>query len=333
MILHPGILALFVGSLASSTLILYASAIGIRILRYWDISSSSELQLSLERRTYLVSTIMSFALAFEVLSVFLFIYTVDDIHVQFVGAMCATGSLNANPVGWYLLYLRILVFFLAFLWIGLNYIDQRTETLPLVKIRYAFLILIAPLVLLELYLGYRYFTGLRPDIITSCCGSLFSGESKNIAGALSSLPVTPMEYVFFITGGVYLVTGAISLRSYLARYAMGVLAVVFLVVSLASVVSFISLYFYELPTHHCPFDILQGYYHYIGYPLYGTLFCGTALGMLVGVVECLKKRFRLDEKVDRYQRKWVLFSMGLIVMFIAISVYPMVFSSFTLEGY
>ena len=36
------------------------------------------------------------------------------------------------------------------------------------------------------------------------------------------------------------------------------------VVSLASILSFISLYFYELPTHHCPFCILQKEYGYIG---------------------------------------------------------------------
>src|SRR5512139_1214780 len=103
MILHPGILALIVGSCIVLVMMLFASAQGIGILKGWDFRSSSEKQLDLERRTYLISSIIQYALGFEILSTLLFIYTVDDIHNLFVGAMCATGSLNATPVGWYAL--------------------------------------------------------------------------------------------------------------------------------------------------------------------------------------------------------------------------------------
>jgi len=43
-----------------------------------------------------------------------------------------------------------------------------------------------------------------------------------------------------------------------------------------AILSFISVYFYELPTHHCPFCILQKEYGYVGYPLYLTLFGGRS---------------------------------------------------------
>jgi len=120
MILHPGILALIVGSCIVFVMMLYASVQGMSILAGWDFQSSSEKQLNLERRTYLISTIIKYALGFEILSTLLFIYTADDIHTLFVGAMCATGSLNANPIGRYALYSKILVFFSASLWITLN---------------------------------------------------------------------------------------------------------------------------------------------------------------------------------------------------------------------
>ncbi|KJU86192.1 hypothetical protein MBAV_001614, partial [Candidatus Magnetobacterium bavaricum] len=74
---------------------LYASLLAFTLLRRWDINSSSEAQLHLERRTYLISTLMSYVMLYEVLSMFLYIYTLDSIHMVFVGAMCATGSLNA----------------------------------------------------------------------------------------------------------------------------------------------------------------------------------------------------------------------------------------------
>jgi hypothetical protein len=45
-------------------------------------------------------------------------------------------------------------------------------------------------------------------------------------------------------------------------------------VSVAALISFISVYFYELPTHHCPFCILQGEYHYVGYLIYAAVLGG-----------------------------------------------------------
>ena len=94
-------------------MLLYASALGIKILLKWDYHSSSEQQLTLERKTYLISTLINYAFGFVVFSGFLYIFTVDEIHKLFVGAMCATGSLNANPVGWHVLWTKMLSFFFA----------------------------------------------------------------------------------------------------------------------------------------------------------------------------------------------------------------------------
>ena len=197
MILHPGIIALLTGALIEVALLIYSSYIGLVIIMRWNANSSTEEQLSLERKTYLVSTIMSFVLAFSILSTLLFIYTVDGMHRLFTGAMCATGSLNANPVGWYALYMKISIFFLASIWIAVNYIDQRTEDSPLVKKKFILLLCITPFLFSDIYLQFRYFLGLKPNIITSCCGSLFSKEGGGMAGGLSGLPTHPMEYIFF----------------------------------------------------------------------------------------------------------------------------------------
>src|SRR5512145_1672352 len=140
MILHPGILALLCGSILALLMLVYAGGLGVKILRRWDFRSSSEEQLVLERKTYLVSTIVSYALGFEIFSILLFVFTVDEIHTLFVGAMCATGSLNANPLGWYALYAKIAVFFAAALWLALNYLDGRAEDFPLVKRKFALLL-------------------------------------------------------------------------------------------------------------------------------------------------------------------------------------------------
>jgi hypothetical protein len=168
MILHPAILALLLGSLLTCLMILYAGWYGVRILRGWDLSSGSELQLELEKRTYLISTLLSYALAFELISLFLFIFTADRLHPLFTGSMCAAGTLNANGFGYPLLLPKIVYFLLAGVWLILNHADNRGFDYPLIRIKYTLLVPIVPLALLELLYLFSYFSGLHADVITSC---------------------------------------------------------------------------------------------------------------------------------------------------------------------
>jgi hypothetical protein len=107
----------------------------------------------------------------------------------------------------------------------------------------------------------------------------------------------------------------------------------FFIVSIAAVVSFISLYFYQLPTHHCPFDILQSGYYYVGYPLYGSLFTGSFFGMMTGIIEPLKKIPSLSAVIPSFQRRWAVKAIIGTSIFVAISLFPMLFLPFTLTGY
>jgi len=104
---------------------LYASSYGIQILKRWDLRSGSEGQLILERKTYLVSTLLSTLLGVHLLSLFLFIFTADELHSLFVGAMCAAGSLYVNGYGYPALVLKMVNVILAGLWLILNTVDNR----------------------------------------------------------------------------------------------------------------------------------------------------------------------------------------------------------------
>ncbi len=335
MILHSGILALLLGSGIVLLMMLYACALGIRILMKWDYESSSEEQLALERKTYLISTLINYAFGFVVLSGFLYIYTVDDIHQLFVGAMCATGSLNANPIGWNVLGTKILSFFLAAVWLAVNYFDQRAEDFPLVRGKYIFLLVITPVIAADLYFQLRYFLGLEPEIITSCCGSLFGDQGTTVASGLAGLPVAPMMRLFYGAIVFYGATGILCLfqKTSAWRYLLSILAALFFFVAMASIISFISLYIYELPTHHCPFDILQKGYGFIGYPMYLTLFCGVLFGLLPGLFQPLKKISSLKEEIKQAERKWVISSLVFMLLFVAISSWPILFGNLILNGY
>lgn len=335
MILHPGILALLFGSAITLLMLLYAAIIGAQIVFRWDYHSSSAYQLRLERKTYLVSTLVSYAFGFQIAAAVLFIFTMDDIHRLFVGAMCATGSFNANPVGWYVLFIKILVFFLSGFWISLNSIDGRVEEYPFVKLKYCLLFGILPFIGVDFFLQLNYFLGLNPDIITSCCGSLFGGSGENTISTITTLPVLPTMILFFCFVVFLIVVMCLNLLfdSGIFRYLLTFSSTTFFFLAIVSIISFVSIYIYELPTHHCPFDILQKNYNFIGYPLYFTLFAGVYFGILPGLFYPLIKKSGLDKEMHNVEKRWIFLSITNIIFFTMIVIYMVLSSNLVVLKY
>ena len=69
---------------------------------------------------------------------------------------------------------------------------------------------------------------------------------------------------------------------------LGLLSAAAFVVAIIGIISFLSLYIYEHPHHHCPFCILKPEYGYRGYLLYIPLFAATAAGIGVGILGRVK---------------------------------------------
>ena len=333
MILHPNILALFISSVLICLMTLYATYHGAVILRRWDISSGSELQLSLERRTYLISTILSYFLGFQLVSMFLFVQTADSICHLFVGAMCAVGTLTANKFGYPTLLLKMLSFILAGLWLILNHADNQGYDYPLIRPKYILLLILAPFLLAETVVQGIYFAGLQPDIITSCCGSLFSQASRGIASEIIALPSNPMKIIFYSCIAAVMTAGTRLYMNGRGGYLFAGVCGLTFVVSIVSIISFISLYFYEMPSHHCPFCILQKEYGYVGYPLYVLLFSGVVSGLGVGILQPFRRKESLMDVLPAIQRKLAALSVASFFIFSLIVTWRIAFSSFKLEGY
>jgi hypothetical protein len=330
--LHPAVLALLVASLLIGGMVLYAGGYGAKILLRWDIGSGSERQLELERRTYLISTLLSVAFALQILSLFLFVFTADRLHGMFSGAMCAAGTLNVNGFGYPVLVLKIVTFLLAGLWLVVNHADTRGYDYPLIKPKYALLLLLGPLVLVEGYLQYRYFAGLHPEVITSCCGSLFGQGQKGIAGDLAALPAGPMEGAFFGGMAATMACGIRFRRTGRGGYLFSIASSATFAVALASMISFICLYIYELPTHHCPFCILQKEYGYVGYVLYVALFGGGVAGMGAGVLMPFRGCVSMARVIPALQRRLTGGTLVLYLLFTLIVAYRILFSPFRLAA-
>jgi len=166
-----------------------------------------------------------------------------------------------------------------------------------------------------------YFLGLHADIITSCCGSLFSGSGSGVASSLSSFPPTPMKIIFFATLATALGVSVLFYRIRKGAYFHGFVSAVLLPVALVALISFIGPYIYELPTHHCPFCVLRKEYGYVGYPLYMTLLSGAVSGMGVGILAPFRKRASLVDVIPALQKKLALFSFVCYALFAIIVLY------------
>jgi len=329
MTFHPSIFALHLSSLLITSMILFATRYAVQILRKWNLQSGSELQLSLERKTYLVSTLLAYAFCFQLFSLFLFIFTADQIHPLFVGAMCAAGSLHVNSYGYPALLLKILTFLLAGLWLIVNHSDNSAYDYPLVKKKYALLLLIAPLMVIETTLQWNYFLRLRPDVITSCCGSLFSTGVETISSEVASLPSFPMKVLFYLALILTLGSGLLFFLRSWGGYGFALLSIVTFVTSILSIISFISLYYYELPTHHCPFCLLQKEYGHVGYPLYLCLLGGGVSGLGVGGLMPFRKIESLKVALPCFQKRLAMSSLIFYGTFGGLVTWRMIFSNLT----
>lgn len=321
MILRPTVIALLVASALTVGLLGYAASWALVIVRRWDLRSGSALQLDLERRTYLVSTIVAYVLAFELASLFLFIYTADALAPSFTGAMCAAGSLKADALGYPVLVLKVAGFVAAGMWLVVNHADANGSDYPLIRKKYALLLAFAPLIAAEALLQAVFFARLRPDVITSCCGSLFGRSGRGLGADLAELPPRATGIALYAVLALAVGTGVVFLRTRRLGAVLAAVSGVALLVGVAAVIAFVSPYVYELPTHHCPFCLLQKEYRYIGYPLYAALLGGTLAGLGVGALMPFRRVESLRPAVPRIQRRLATTAVALYAVFAALVSY------------
>ena len=287
MLFQPAIIALLLAGAVSLLVLVTAAPFALQVIRRWDMRSGSELQLILERRTYLFSTLTAFVFVTQIGALLLTVFNADKMAVMFVGAMCAVGTLNANAWGFPMLHAQIAVFFLAAVWLTLNRVDNQAPDYPLVRVKYALLLLLLPALAATFALQIKYFLNLRADVITSCCGSLFSEQGPALASEASGMEARPAILLFY--GALGAAVFANGLHAGLRQRWSGVVAALAsaaaFVAAIVGILSFVSLYVYEHPHHHCPFCLLKPEYGYQGYLLYVPLFVSTAAGIGAGILQ------------------------------------------------
>jgi hypothetical protein len=282
--------ALATGSVLATLALAAAAAFGWHLARHWDPESGSARQLRLERRTWLLSSLLGLVVALQALTLPFTVHVADRLSGLLTGAMCAVGAFRAVPGGFAVLYLDLAVLLLAVPWLVLNHLDQRTPGFPATRVKYRLLLPLLGLVAAATVLRIRWLTGIDADVITSCCGSVFGARAEGLGADLAALPPVPALALFFAGTGAAALGAAAHARLGRGAGAAAVLGLGGLAAALAGMVSFLSLYVYEHPHHHCPFCLLQAEYGYRGYAFYLPLLGAAALGLAAWALAWLARR-------------------------------------------
>lgn len=331
MIFSPGILALMAVCLLLGVYALYAAGAGLRLLAGWDPRSSTEAQLTRERKTSLLSSLLALVMILDLLCLGFFVTLADRLHGFFPGAMCAAGMFNANAYGYPTLGMMLAGFILCVLWLIVNHLDALAADFALIRVKYAWLVPVALVLALQAVLLANYFLRLNPALITSCCGTSFGEGSEGIGSDLAHLSPRVMEPLFWVTLVTTLAIGWLSLGVGTLKGVYAALSVVMLPLGLAAIVSFISVRIYELPGHHCPFCLLQPEYHCLGYPLYAGLLLGTTLGIGAGLARWCGRREDTRGVAVRAGRRLTLWSLAGYGLLGALAAAPLLGSDFRLH--
>lgn len=254
-------------------LLLVAFVVSMKVLLKWDFESFTPFQFALERQSYLVTTITLFVFIMKFLLIVYFVFSIDALSLLVPGAMCGAGVITANDYGSYLLILKVFILFLLTLWLYVHFYDMSTKNHQWFKQKSWLFSLIFVLITLELGLDFAYFSNIDTHLPVSCCSALF-GQLEGANPLPFGLNI-PMLLVLF-----YLLYALVILTLKTGYKVVYILAnSLFVYIAYHAVVYFFGTYIYQLPTHKCPFCMLQAEYAYVGYVLWASLFMGTYIGL------------------------------------------------------
>lgn len=310
MSLTPQIVALLVLDVIFIFFGLIAFFLSVKIALLWNAKATTPLQYKLYQQSYLVAVIIKYLFVLKLPLFLFFIFTCDTLSSIITGAMCASGVVNSVDFGLNLTLFKLVNLYLFGFWLLLHHADMKEETQPFTKLKFFLFTLFAIPLFVEIFLEIDFFTSLNISKIVSCCGTLFSAASTSSVSLLFLVNANVWMLLFYASFAVVIVAYKVKNTPLL------ILSNIFLCFfAIVSLILFFSPYVYELPTHHCPFCLLQSDYFYVGYGLYTLLFIGTFYGICGGILDVMR-----HTKTKRF------FDISLVVnalYVISISAYPL----------
>jgi hypothetical protein len=250
-------------------LLFIAFYFSVFIIKNWNYEKTTSSQYKLEKTSYLVILIIFFTLIVKIFLMPYFTYSIDNLSHIIPGAMCAAGVIKANNYGEILLTLKLFILFCIGIWLIINSLDLKEKTYPYTKKKFAFYIFIFSLILIETTLDILYLSNISTKEPVMCCSVIF--------GANSISSKIPFDLTIPMLIGLFYLTFFLSIFTNIQKqkFINFITNLFFLYISYYAVTYFFSTYIYQLPTHQCPFCMLQKEYYFTGYFIWTTLFLGT----------------------------------------------------------
>jgi len=329
MIWNSWILTLIIGQFGIVAINGVAFINAVKIIKSWNTSSFQPQQLELERRSELISTIISWSLIFQIFSLVVFERTNDSLAPFIPGAMCPIGVLGSNRWGYPALFIKIIGLFVYGWWLVIQHIDIRIEGFPLTLLKNKYGLILFPFLIIDITIQVIFFSRLDPSVITSCCGVVFEpGGGQSYASSVASLP-PEMTRWFLGLYGLGFWGLSLGLRWEMKRWSRTVHALACLLgffLGIAAVIAFTAPYIYQMPALHCPFCIMKPESYYFGYIVYPPLFIATFFGLCSGSLNLLHRRYaKAVNLIEETQIKMTRLSRMFWILFLVIAFVPMIY--------
>ena len=282
----------------------------IKLFVDFDQSKTTSYQYSLNKKSYLISTIVMFTLAVKLPLFLFFVWVMDSLSLIVPGAMCAAGIVSASELGTWMLGIKIINLFSLSLWLLLHNQDKNSKDYPFTKLKFGIFQILFVMLGIEFVLMMAHFSKITTDVPVLCCSVLFEQNTNTAVSLLyNEWLILGLFYGLFF---IYALLGILR-----KAFAFGISASIWMLVCIHALIRFFSSYVYELPTHKCPFCLLQSDYMYIGYVIYILMFIGAFSAVGVSVLKLLKR----DISIKWYRVSLIANTLLLLIM----SAYPIVY--------
>lgn len=330
---RPWLLALVLPELVAAVLAIVAMSAALRVLSLGPSPRTSELALAIERRAELVATLFGVASMATLVALLVEVAGADRLRASVRGAMCAWGVLAGDAWGFRSLGLAAVSALACAAWLALHRVDLALRAPELSRAKFAFVLVVAPLLVANLGAGMLYALGLDFRMVASCCSTGLEGARESVLGASGGARTT--AFAIFAGAGAAAIVLALAARARRSATLAGLAAGASALAALASapaILGYVAPYAYESPVHLCPFCLLDGDGHYLGWPLYAALFAATSIGLAVGVGAIVSVR------VHERDAAWSVVSRSLGRMAVAwaltlaVALYPIAHFALTSGG-
>lgn len=248
-------------TLSLAIVLTFAAFKTVQLLKNYKPNAVTQKQYTLEKSSYLITTIIQVSLFINIFLLALFTHTLDTLSGIIPGAMCAAGVVSSNGFGNPLLILKVVIILCSLLWLRINKEDFISKKHPYFKRKYLFFLFIFVLFLINIFLELNFFAHLSTVEPVMCCSHIYQQTSSSVSFSNTSL--VTLFYSLYL---LLLLTITLKKRILSAAFSL-----LFLYISYLAITYFFSIYIYELPTHKCPYCILSSDYNYLGYFIYISL--------------------------------------------------------------